>query len=223
MEPITIFVLAAGILSTLLVYVAMKVSHFGESKVLGDELLKVKTDAENSKKKLAGYTQYAEHLEAARQSAADRLKASPVRVLREYSHVAALSKSKHNLKSEATVIVKYAVEFSLGLDTGPNGLVVAPASNGVTVTLKPPSPVGDPKITTVSHQVISAHELPDRQMALADIQSQFLLLVYGHAQSLCAEESVRALCTLKAEVALRDALGQQPGVRHLPAFFCSYK
>lgn len=223
MEPITIFVLAAGILSTLMVYVAMKVSHFGESKVLSDELLKIKTDAENSKKKLAGYTQYAEHLEAARQTAADRLKASPVRVLREYSHVVALSKSKHNLKSEATVIVKYAVEFSLGLDTGPNGLVVAPAANGVSVTLKPPSPVGDPKITTVSHQVISANELPDRQMALADIQSQFLPLAYGHAQSLCAEESVRALCTLKAEIALRDALAQQAGVRHLPAFFCSYK
>ncbi|MBT3068887.1 hypothetical protein [Rhodoferax sp. U11-2br] len=223
MEPITIFVMAAGVLSTLMVYVAMKVSHFGENKVLSDELLKVKTDAENSKKKLAGYTQYAEHLDAARQTAADRLKASPVRVLREYSHVAALSKSKHNLKSEATVIVKYAVEFSVGLDTGPNGLVVAPASNGVTVTLKPPSPVGDPKITTMSHQVISANELPDRQMALADIQSQFLLLAYGHGKSVCNEEAVRALCSLKAEAALRDALGQQPGVRHLPAIFCSYK
>ena len=223
MEPMTIFVMAAGVLSTLMVYVAMKVSHFGENKVLSDELLKAKTDAENSKKKLAGYTQYAEHLEAARQSAADRLKAVPVRVLREYSHVVALSKSKHNLKSEATVIVKFAVEFSLSLDTSASGLVVAPASNGVSVTLKPPSPVGDPKITTVSHQVISAHELPDRQMALADIQSQFLPLAYGHAQSLCNEEAVRALCSFKAEIALRDALAQQPGVRHLPAFFCSYK
>jgi len=223
MEPITIFAIAAGVLSTLMVYVAMKVSHFGESKVLADQLLAAQTDADNSKKKLAGYTQYAEGLEAARQTAADRLKATPVRVLREYSHVAALSKSKYNLKSDATVIVKYAVEFSLGLDTGPNGLVVAPATNGVSMTLRPPTPVGDPKVKTMSHQVISAHELPDRQMVLADIQTQFLPLAYGHGQSLCAEEAVRALCTLKAEVALRDALSQQTGVRHLPAIFCSYK
>lgn len=223
MEPITIFAIAAGVLSTLMVYVAMKVSHFGENKVLADQLLEAQTDAENSKKKLSGYTQYTEHLEAARQTAADRLKASPVRVLREYTHVAAISKSKHSLKSDATVIVKYAVEFSFGLDTSTNGLVVAPTSNGITLTLKLPTPVGDPKVTTVSHQVISAHELPDRQMVLADIQSQFLPLAYGHGQSLCGEEAVRALCTLKAENVVRDALSQQKGVRHLPAIFCNYK
>ena len=60
-------------------------------------------------------------------------------------------------------------------------------------------------------------------MALADIQSQFLPLAYGHAQSLCAEEAVRALCAMKTENAVRDALSQQKGVRHLPAIFCNYK
>lgn len=223
MEPITIFVIAAGALSTLMVYVAMKVSHFGENKVLADQLLEAKTDAENSKKKLAGYTQYTEGLEAARQTAADRLKASPARVVREYTHVAALAKAKYNLKSEATVVVKYSVEFSFGLDTSPNGLVVAPATNGVSLTLRSPTPVGDPKIKTVSHQVISAHELPDRQTVLADVQALFVPLAYGYGLALSSEDAVRALCTLKAEVALRDALGQQKGVRHLPAIFCSYK
>jgi len=223
MEPMTIFAIAAGVLSTLMVYVTMKVSHYGESKVLADQLLEVKTEAENNKQKLAGYTQYAEVLDAARQAAADRLKSNPVRVLREYTHVAELSKSKHNLKSEATVIVKYAVEFSIAVDTSTNGLVVAPASNGVTITLKPPTVAGEPKIKTISHKVVSAHELPDRQMALADIQSQFLPLAYGHGQTLCAEEAVRALCAMKAETALRDAISQQKGVRHLPAIFCGYK
>lgn len=223
MEPITIFAIAAGVLSTLMVYVAMKVSHYGENKVLADQLLRVQTDAENCKKQLAGYTQYTEHLEAARQAAADRVKASPVRVLREYSHVAALAKAKYNLKSDTTVIVKYAVEFSFGVATNTNDLVVAPASNGVNVTLRPPAPIGEPRIRTVSHQVIGDHELPDRQMALADIQSQFLPLAYSHGQALCAEEPVRALCSLKIEQALRDALSQQKGVRHLPAIFSSYK
>lgn len=223
MEPITIFAIAAGALSTLMVYVAMKVSHYGENKVLADQLLQAQTDAQNSKKQLAGYTQYTEHLEVARQAAVDRIKASPVRVLREYSHVATLAKAKYHLKSDTTVIVKYAVEFSFGVVSSVNDLGVAPASNGVNVTLRPPTPIGEPRIRTVSHQVFGDHELPDRQMALADIQSQFLPLAYSHGQVLCAEELVRALCSLKIEQALRDALSQQKGVRHLPAIFSSYK
>ena len=223
MEPITIFAIAAGALSTLMVYVGMKVSQFGESKVMADQLLKAQTDAENSKKKLAGYTQYSEYLETARQTAVDRLKASPARVVREYTHVAALDKNKYNLKAEATVIVKFAVEYSLGVDTGTSTMVVALASNGVTVALRPPTPVGDPKLSVVSHKVISLIELPDRQTVLADIQAQFLPQVYGNGHTLCGEESVRALCILKVETALRDALGQQKGVRHLPAIICNYK
>jgi len=206
-----------------MVYVVMKVSHYGENKVLADQLLRVKTEAENSKKQLTGYTEYAEHLEAARQTAADRIKASPVRVLREYSYIATLTKAKHNLKSDTKVVVKYAVEFSLGVNTSATDLVVAPATNGITVTLKPPKPIGEPRITTVSHQVFSDHELPDRQMALADIQAQFLPLAYGYGQTLCSEDAVRALCILKIEQALRDALSQQKGVRHLPAIFSSCK
>lgn len=223
MEPITIFAISAGVLSTVMVYVVMKVSHFGASQALADKLLKVETEAAITKKKLDGYTHYATCLAASRQAAADALKAPVLTLTREYVQVEKLAVGKYGLKADTTAVVRYAVEFSFALNVTPAGLALAEATNGVSLKIARPSLFGDPKIKLLSSQMISPVHVPDKQTVLADLQAEFAPQAQGYGTAMAVEETVRHLCKLKAMDAVRDALAKQSGVRHVPAVFAELK
>jgi hypothetical protein len=219
MEPMTIFALTGAVLAAAMVYVVMKVRHFGESQTLADQLLKSQTETATIKKKLLGYTKYADYLEASRQSVADVLKAPVLSVTREYVQVEKLSPDKQLVKAEATVIVRYAVEFAVALDVSPTALSVTALANGVNLALGRPSVVGTPKIKILSHTVVSTADLTDKNATLADLQATFVQQVNAYGSTLCTEETVRIACKMKALEALRNNLAKQPGVVHVPAVF----
>ena len=219
MEPMTIFALTGAALAASMVYVVMKVRHFGESQTLADQLLKAQTELANTKKKLLGYTKYSEHLEASRQSAADVLKAPVLSVSREYVQVEKLTPDKQLIKADATVIVRYAVEFALALDVSPTAMSVSEQSNGVALKLGRPSVTGTPKIKILSHTVLSTTDLLDKNATLAELQTRFAQKLNAYGSTLCTEEAVRIACKMKALEALRDTLAKQPGVVHVPAVF----
>lgn len=219
MEPMTIFAWTGAVLAAAMVYVVMKVRHFGESQTLADQLLKAQTEMAIIKKKLLGYTKYADYLEVSRQSAADALKPPVLSMTREYVQVAKLTPNKQLVKADATVIVRYAVEFALALDVSPAALSVSELRNGVALKLGRPSLVGAPKIKILSHVVVSAADLLDKNATLAELQTEFAHQVNAYGSTLCTEETVHAACKMKALEALRDALAKQPGVAHVPAVF----
>ncbi len=223
MEPMTIFAISAGVLSTVMVYVAMKVSHFGVSQTLTDQLLKAEAEVATTKKTLQGYTQYATYLEASRQSAADALKAPVLKLTREVVQVESLPLGQHKLKAEATVIIRYAVEFAFALDVSPAGLALTELSNGVGLKIVRPSLFGEPKIKTLSSLVICSAEVPDKPTLLADLQAQFVPQARVYGNTLASEEAVRNLCKFRAMEAVRDAMARQSGVRHVPAVFAEVK
>ncbi len=223
MDPMFIFAISAGVLSTVMVYVAMKVSHLSESQVLADKLSKAEADLAATQKTLKGYTHYATCLDASRQTAADLLKAPVLTLTREYVQVQTLAKDKYKLKADATVVVKYAVEFAFALDVSSAGLVLAELANGVSLKVSRPSLVGEPKIKSLSSQVICTVDLPDKQVVLADLQAEFAPQARVYGTTLAGEEAVRNLCKLKAMDAARDALARQSGVRHVPAVFADVR
>jgi hypothetical protein len=223
MDSMTIFAITGGLLAAAMVYVVLKVRHYGESQTLADQLLKAQTETATVKKKLLGYTQYASHLDTSRQTTADGLKAPGVSVTREYVQVEQLTREKHAIKADATVIVKYAVEFALALDVSLAGLTVTEFSNGVGLKLGRPTLSGEPKIKTLSHAVVSTADLPDKHATLAQLHERFVAQARAYGTAVCAEEVVRAACKLKALEALRDSLAKQPGVVHVPAVFAEMK
>lgn len=219
MEPMTIFAIAGGILSTLMVYVVMKVSQFGQNQAMSDQLLKVETELATAKKTMLGYTHYAKCLEASRQTTADALRSAVVTLTREYTQVELLNRDTYHLQADVTVVVKYAVEFAFALDVSPAGLALSELANGVSLKVTRPTLAGEPKVKTLSSQVIGHADLRDKSGVLADLQAQFVQLARGYGTAMSTEEAVRNLCKLKALEVARDALAAQPGVRHVPAVF----
>lgn len=223
MEPMTIFAISGCLLSAGMVYVVLKVTHAGESQTLADQFLKVQAELAATKKKLLGHTKFAEHLESSKPALVDLLKPPAAKVLREYVHVEKLSKDTHKLKADATVIVKYAVEFVFALDGNADSLVVAELANGASLKISRPTLLGEPTVKTLSDQVVSSSDLPDKAAVLADIHTKFAASARSYGLAMCSEEGVRMQCKLKAMEGLRDVLAKQAGVSHPPAVFVDFK
>lgn len=223
MEPMTIFAIAACLLSAGIVYVVLHVRQFGENQAAADKLLKAQTETAQVNKRLQGYTAYADHLEASKRLLADLLKPPLSKVTREYVHVEQVAKEKYKLKADATVVIKYSVEFGFGIDLNTAGPELIDAANGVGLKIARPTLVGEPAVKTLSHQVISAAELPDAKVVLSDVHATFAVLARRYGTAISAEEGVRAVCRLKALEGLRDILAKQPNVLHVPAVFVDFK
>ena len=223
MEPATIFALTAGLLAAALVYVFLAVRHHGESQTILDKLNAAQAQVADTKKKLQGYTQYAEHLEACKKAIFDEIKPPVAKVVREYVHAEKIAKDQYKLKSDATVIVRYTVEYAFGMDLSAGALDVVDGANGVGLKMARPHLLGSPVIKPQSHQIICATDVPDTQVLLAEAHEQFGALARRYGAAMSSEEAIRAQCKLKVLETLRDLLAKQNGVRHVPAIFADYK
>lgn len=219
MEPMTIFAIAGCLMSAAMVFVVLKVRHFGETQAISDKVLAAQSETAAVKKKLLGYTCYGDHLEVAKKALINQLKPPVAKVVREYVHVAQMAKEKYQLRADVTVVVKYAVEFSFSLDWNAPGFEVIHAANGVGLKISRPALVGEPHVKKMSHQTLSAVTVDDDRPLLADAHAEFVELAKRHGLAVCSEESLRAICKLKALECLRDALAKQPGVQHLPGIY----
>jgi hypothetical protein len=223
MELATFFALIACLLGAALVYVFLAVRHHGENQVIIDKLNAAEAATAAVEKKLLGYTKYAEHLEVCKKTVAEQLKPPIAKVTRDYVHVEKIAKDHFELKSDATVIVRYTVDFAFGMDLSAGALDVIDAANGVGLKMSRPSLLGDPVVKPQSHQIICETDVSDSPAMLAEVHGKFALLAKRYGAAISSEEALRAMCKLKVQEGLRDALARQNGVRQVPAIFADYK
>ncbi len=222
MEPMTIFAIAGCLMSAGIVFVVLKVHHFGETQAISDKVLNAQSETSAVKKKLLGHTSYGEYLDVGKQALMTQLKPPVAKVVREYVHVAAIDKEQFKLNADATVVVKYSVEFSFSMDWNASGVEVIHAANGVGLKISRPVLMGEPVIKTLSHQTLSALAVENDKPLLAGVHANFVELAKRYGIAVSSEESLRAMCKLKALECFRDALAKQPGVKHLPGIFVDF-
>jgi hypothetical protein len=223
MQPMTIFAIAACLLVAGLVYVVLKVQHFGESQQSNDKLLKAQTEIAQIKRTLKGLTCYRDFLEAGKQALSDQLKPPIAKVTRQYVHVEPIARDQFKLAADATVVIHYDVEFSFAMDMSATGLDVTDADNGIGLKISRPALMGEPQIKTVATKVLSTMAVADEKLLLDHAHAEFVQLTRRYASVISTEESLRALCKLKTLECLRDALSRQSGVKQVPAIFVDFK
>lgn len=223
MDTTTIFVLTACFFGAGLVYVFLAVRHHGENQLFVDKVHAAEAETVATKKLLLGYTRYADHLEACKKAVADQIKPPLAKVVREYVHTEKLVKEQHGLKSDATVVVTYKVEFAFGMDLSVAALEVVDTANGIGLKMPRPGLLGEPVVKPLSHQIICATEVPAPQALLAVVHAKFAVLAKRYGTAMATEEGLRALCKVKVLETLRDLVAKQNGVRHVPAIFADFK
>ena len=221
MEPLTIFLIAAVILLAAIGYVVLQVRHYGESQQAANKLLQIQTELETTKTKLQGYTKYADFLSTGKLAVAAMVK--PVKLVRDYVHVERIPKDMLRIKADATIVVKYSLEFTLGIDLQPDTIELLEGSNGLGVKIPRPTLQAPPVIKSSSHEVTNGEGLPDIKGILADIHQKIAVTAKRYGNTVAAEEVVLALFKVKLAECFRDFLEKQPGVRHTPAVFAEYR
>lgn len=106
-----------------------------------------------TKQDLLGYTTFTQYLEVTKKAISGRAKLLAATIDRNYVHIEHINRSALGIKSDATIILNYAVEYSVGYDLSPESFAVAADATGITVTLNKPELVSSPAIGAISHEI----------------------------------------------------------------------
>nr|WP_319565761.1 hypothetical protein [uncultured Rhodoferax sp.] len=223
MESMTIFAISGCLLTACLVYVVMQVRFVGEKQAVADQLLKTQAEITQLKKTLKGYTRYRECLEVGKHALMEQLKPPIVRQVRQYVHVEPIARALFKLEQDATVVIKFEVEFLFSIDLNPADLDVTDIEHGIALKINRPVLMGEPQIKTLTQQVFSMKPVVDDRTLITFALNKFVPLAKRYGSAMSTEESVRTMCRMKALECLRDTLVKQSGVKQVGAIFVDFK
>jgi hypothetical protein len=187
------------------------------------KLLQVEKELSETKEYLTGYTKFTDYLTVTKTAISEQMKFLAAKVDREYVHIEHLEVSKLTLKSQATVILKYKVEYSFGYDLKSDSFSITGDKNGITVTLNRPELVASPAVKIISHEIPSKGVFIDEKEALLVLQQQLPEIALARAKEIQKDEAVIALCEKKLGDFMHDFLAKQPNVRVIPSIKFAYK
>jgi hypothetical protein len=179
--------------------------------------LEARVELTTTKEELLGYTKYTDYVAAGRQVLSEHAKFLAAKVVRDYTLIEHLEVGRLGLTSNATVIVYYAVEYSFGYDLQPASFDLRATAVGLEVHLGKPILVARPAVTPLRY------EIPDRGLwthereAIIGIHQRLPAIAQARGMTMAQEDAIRAACEKRLVEFLRDYLGKQPGVRHVPA------
>lgn len=176
-----------------------------------------------TKGEFLGFTRYTDYLSITKKALTEQSKFLATSVDREYVHVEHIERSKFWIKSDATIILKYAVEYSVGFDLRPDSFTVGADNSGIVVTIGRPQLVASPSIRIISHEIPNKGALVDEKSAVIQLQQQLNEVAKAKGQDVAREDAVVASCEKKLAAFIQDFLGRQANVRGVPAVRYSYR
>ena len=187
------------------------------------KVLQLEEELSETNNYLTGYTKFTDYLAVTETAISEQMKFLAAKVDREYTHIEHIEISKLKIKSQATIVMKYTVEYSFGYDLKPNSFSIKGDKKGITVTLNKPELIASPAVRVISHEIPSKGMFIDEKEALLVLQEQLPEIAKAKAKDIQKDEAVIALCEKKLGEFIRDFLSKQPNVRVIPNIKFAYK
>jgi len=143
-----------------------------------------------TKQDLLGYTTFTQYLEVTKKAISGRAKFLAATIDRNFVHVEHIKRSTLGIKSDATIILNYAVEYSVGYDLSPESFTVAADPAGIIVTLKKPERVSSPAIGVISHEIPGKGLLIDEKEQVIALQQRLITAAAKQGDAIKQEEAV---------------------------------
>lgn len=223
METIIIFALVGCLFSAAVTYVVLDYRRYGERQDALENELNSQAEALKNKRALQGYTRYRDSLTGARHAATEKVKSLVVKVEREHVHLDKFKQDPLKPKSEATVIVKYAVEYTFGFDLKADSFDIAGTTSGVEIRLGRPALASAPFVKNHSFEVPNGAEIVNEKAVFTRISSQLPALALQNAVVIESEPATRALCEKKLLEFVASYLAGLSGVTQVPVISVVYK
>ena len=179
-------------------------------------------DLSQTRQNLLGYTKYTDYIVASKAAVSEQMKFLAAKVDREYQIIEHVQETTMKMTSDATIIVRYAVEYSVGYDLKPDSFSISGNGSYIIVTLKKPELVASPSVKIVSNETASKGIFTDEKSATIKLQQKLHDVAVRSGKLVQAEEPIIALCEKKFGEFLRDFISKQPGVKSVPAIKFKY-
>jgi hypothetical protein len=220
---VVFFVISACLLCAAVVFMVGEYRRHGERHDDMKKILNAQAEAGAVRKEIEGFSKYNDYLASAKQLVADRAKPLSVKVRREQFHIETIGKEPQKLKLPVTIIVKYMVEFTVGLNLKPGQFDIVPSNTGLTIQVSKPVLLDTPMATAISSDITVENVLPDAKVTLAEVHKKLPLLARKLGDEMAGDEALAALCEKKLTDLVSTFLAGQNGVKLVPTITVVYK
>ena len=219
MDTGTIVVFGVFFFTAVGMYITLEFRRYGKGRESLDQVLRLQAEVASAKKALVGYTKYPDYLAAAKLAAVDQMKALAVKVTRESIHLERPPEETPDPTAEATVIVKYAVDYTFGFDAKPESFELVGTATGIALKLGKPKLMVTSAVRPLSHGAASKAELTEEHMAVI---RKLPAVSHKQGTAIALDDATQALCEKKLLEFLHHFLAKQPGVKQVPSILVSY-
>lgn len=177
----------------------------------------------NALRTIASYTQYAKHLETAKQALAENKDALTVAAVREQTVYLRVKKSPLVFRADAQVVLHLAVTYTFGFNLAPEKFELDNTPEGIVATMAPPILMAAPKVRITLVEVTDASIVLDEDKAAAELMKLVTENFAAKGAAMAKGDDVKALCEKKLIEFLRDNLEKQPEVKFVPGIVVKYQ
>ena len=216
---IAILVAVGGAVPAVWLYVR----QVAEQRELDGKYTLVREALDVKEETLAGYRRYIDFISEGRKIMLGQSKFVGAKVVRDYVLLEQLQESVVGIKSDATVIVQYTVEFPVGFDLRPDRFTLSGDERRILITLGRPELVAAPALVSMTHKIVSRGIFTDEKAAVIAIQQRLPVIAQGQSAAVLRDPAVIALSEKKLGEFLRDFMGRQPGVKFVPVIEFAYR
>jgi len=219
METGTLVAFAVFFFTALSMYVVLEYRRFGKHQETEANAARALGEAVATRKELQGYTKYTEHLAAGKHALVEQLGTLLVRVERDNFHTDVIPSADPKKQPDATIIVRYRVEYVFGFAAVADAMEVAATASGIEIRTPKPKLMGTPAVRPLAHDTPGKAALSAEQMAVI---RKLPALSATQATATALDEATLALCAKRLIDFLHAYLTKQPGVKHVPAISVTY-
>ena len=127
------------------------------------------------------------------------------------------------VKSDATVLVRYVVDFSVGYDLQSKNFGLKGDDGKLLISLGRPVSVARPAVRILSSEIVSRGVFTDEKGAIIGVQQRLPEIATNHGAGIVRDPAVVALCEKKFREFLLDFMRKQPGASVLPTIEFKYE
>jgi hypothetical protein len=183
---------------------------------LQEQVAEVEAQLTRTQEELVGYTSYTTYLAKGKQSLHEQSKFLAASVTREDYWIEHARRDLYVLRSEGTVILKVAAEYSFGFDLSPDKFDLVGDARGIQVKVGRPILVAAPSVSLLAYEFPSKGVLVNEEQVALELMKRLPDDYALKGRAMANEEAIKALCEKKLVGFLRAFLEKQPGVKVVP-------
>lgn len=219
MSAIAKTIIATATIAAAATYVVLDKYAWGN---VNPQAMQVQKDFQRLENELIGFTKYTDYVSSGKKSLEGQTKLIAAKITKEYQRIEHIQRNMKIFSTEATVSIRYSVEYSVGFDLSPANFDISAKDYGIEIKVRRPMLVASPSVKVISYDIPSQSLMVDEKQALLSIVKRLPGTEKKNGGKVTSDPAVQALAEKRLIAFVHDFLAKQPGVKMVPYIKVTY-